>query len=137
MMLLNANEGKEYIKDAVNTLLTSSGTVTIEDYLSGGVYGYDVDIKTKDYNPCKDLFSFYASSDDALKEEMMNMIKEMNIDEIIEELNKTKKIDQIVKTWICAVFNSRKSFILKKFYHISSNYKGDNINKNFFMKRRK
>lgn len=123
--------GREYIRNAVNSLLTSDGTLTIEDYLRGGVYGYDVDVKDRNYNPAKDLIDFYYNCDDSQRERIAKFVKELNIDDIIEEMNKNSRVDPIVNTWISAVFNSRKSFILKKFYHINDNYKAEHHGKNF------
>jgi hypothetical protein len=129
------NEGKEYIKSAVNSLLTSDGTVTIEDYLSGGVYGYNVDSKDREYNPLKDIIDFYYNLTDSQREEITQFVKEMDISDVIEEINKVKRMDSVVNTWISAVFNARKSFILKKFYHINDNYKGEHVNKNFHLRK--
>lgn len=126
--------GKEYIKNAVNSLLTSDGNITIEDYLRGGVYGYDVDVKDRNYNPAKDLIEFYYNCDEIQREEIASFVKKIEIDEILESLSKSYNVDPIVVTWINAVFNSRKSFLLKKFYHINDNYKDEHIGKNFHLR---
>ncbi len=123
--------GKEYIRQAISSLLSSDGTITIEDYLQGGVYGYDVDVKERDYNPCKDLIEFYYSCDESQRETIAKLVKEIDVNSVMEEMRKTRKIDQIVETWINAVVNSRKSFLLKKFYRINDNYKGEHNKKNF------
>ena len=52
----------------------------------------------------------------------------------LEEMNKLIRIDPIIITWINAVFNSRKSFILKKFYHINDNYVGNRGKRNFHLR---
>ena len=126
--------GKEYIKTAINSLLTSDGTITIEDYLRGGVYGYDVDVKDRNYNPAKDLIDFYYSCDETQRERIAKFVKDIDVSDILEELNKTSKIDPIISTWISAVVNSRKSFLLKKFYHINDNYKDEHRGKNFHLR---
>ena len=46
------------IKNTISNLLTSDGSVTISDYLSGGCYGYDVDVKDKNYESYLILRSF-------------------------------------------------------------------------------
>lgn len=126
--------GEEYIKDAISSLLASDGSLTIEDYLRGGVYGYDVDVKDRHYNPAKDLIDFYYSCNDAQREELTRYVKNLDISEALEETNKLHKIDPIIITWINAVFNSRKSFILKKFYHINDDYKDDRGVRNFHLR---
>ena len=123
--------GKEDIRQAIASLLSSDGTITIEDYLQGGVYGYDVDVKERDYNPCKDLIEFYYGSDDAQREAIAKLVKEIDVTSAMEEIRKIRKIDPIVETWINAVVNSRRSFLLKKFYRINDNYKGEHNKKNF------
>ena len=127
--------GKHYIKEAVNSLLAGDGSITIEDYLSGGVYGYDVDVKDRDYNPCKDLIDFYYGCDDNQREEIAKFVKSIDISDILEELRKIKKMDPIVNTWINAVVSARKGFLLKKFYHINDNYKSEHNNKNFHLRK--
>lgn len=122
--------GKEYIKNAVNSLLTSDGSIIIEDYLMGGVYGYDVDIKERDYNPTLDLIEFYRSHEE-LREEISNFVKSIEISDIMKEMEKLHPIDPIVDTWIKAVVNSRKSFLLRKFYHINDDFKEEHKGKNF------
>lgn len=126
--------GKEYIKNAVNSLLTSDGGITIEDYLSAGVYGYDVDVKERDYNPTRDLIEFYRSNEEK-REEISSFLKSIEINDIMDNLEKTHKIDPIVDTWIKAVVNSRKSFLLRKFYHINDNFKEEHNKKNFHLRR--
>ena len=123
--------GKEYIKEAINSLLSSDGTITIEDYLQGGVYGYDVDVKDRDYNPCKDLLEFYYNCDELQREFISKLVREIDVNECIEDIRKIYKVDPIIETWISAVVNARKSFLLKKFYHINDNYKGEHNRKNF------
>ena len=126
--------GEDYIKSAINSLLASDGTITIEDYLQGGVYGYDVDVKGRDYNPAKDLIDFYYNGDEIQREMIANLVKEIDINQAIEEVGQMYKVDPIIETWIKAVFNSRKSFLLKKFYHINDNYRGEHTKKNFNMR---
>lgn len=126
--------GKEFIKNTISALLTSDGSVTIGDYLSGGCYGYDVDVKDKDYDPCKDLLEFYRNSDEETREEISSLIKSIDINEEIEKVNRIHPMDSRVNDWIAAVFNSRKAFLLKKFYHINDNYKGEAKKKNFRLK---
>lgn len=128
--------GQRYIEEAVNSLLTSDGTITIEDYLRGGVYGYDVNVKEENYNPSKDLIDFYYSLDQNKRDELFKFVKDFDIKKILNEVSKIKNVDPIVKTWISAVVNSRKSFLLKKFYHINDNYKDDHTSKNFHLKKR-
>lgn len=123
--------GYEYIKRAVSSLLSSDGTITIEDYLQGGVYGYDVDVKDRDYNPCKDLIEFYYNCDETQRDMIVKLVKDINIDECLEEIRKIYKVEPIIETWVSAVVNSRKSFLLKKFYHINDNYKEEHGKKNF------
>ena len=123
--------GIDYIKMAVNSLLSSDGTITIEDYLQGGVYGYDVDVKGRDYNPCKDLIEFYYNCDDTQREEITQLVKDIDVDTAIKDMRKVYTVDPIVETWISAVVNSRRSFLLKKFYHINDNYKEEHSKKNF------
>ena len=43
-------------------------------------------------------------------------------------------MDSRVNDWITAVFNARKAFLLKKFYHINANYKGEAKKKNFLQR---
>lgn len=126
--------GKDYIKNAINALLSSDGTITIEDYLRGGVYGYDVDVKDRNYNPAKDLIEFYYNCDDNQREDIAGFVKRIEIEDILEKMGKTCNIDPIIVTWINAVFNSRKTFLLKKFYHINDNYKDEHIGKNFHLR---
>lgn len=126
--------GEDYIKSAVNSLLSSDGTITIEDYLQGGVYGYDVDVKGRNYNPAKDLIDFYYNGDEIQREMIANLVKEIDINKAVEEVGKIYKVDPIIETWIKAVFNSRKGFLLKKFYHINDNYRGEHGKKNFNMR---
>lgn len=126
--------GKDYIKNAVNSLLSSDGTITIEDYLRGGVYGYDVDVKDRNYNPAKDLIEFYYNLDDGQREKIANFVKKLEIEDILDDMSRVHKIDSIVITWINAVFNSRKTFLLKKFYHINDNYKDEHKGKNFHLR---
>lgn len=126
--------GKEYIKSAVDSLLSSDGTIVIEDYLRGGVYGYDVDVKDRNYNPAKDLIDFYYNCDYEQRDKIAKFVKEFDISEILKEMNESTKIDQIVSTWISAVVNSRKTFLLKKFYHINDNYKDEHSGKNFHLR---
>lgn len=128
--------GQKYIEDAVSSLLVSDGTITIEDYLRGGVYGYDVNVKERNYNPAKDLIDFYYGLDDTKRDEIFRFVKEFDIKKIINEVSKVKSVDPIVNTWISAVVNSRKSFLLKKFYHINDNYKEEHSSKNFHLKKR-
>lgn len=123
--------GEEYIKEAINSLLTSNGSITIEDYLRGGVYGYDVDIKEREYNPAKDLLDFYYNCNDEERKNIFDFVRTIEIEEEIKELNKIKNIDPLVCMWINAVFNSRKNFLLKKFYHMNDNYKEEHRKRNF------
>ena len=127
--------GNQYIKEAVNSLLAGDGSITIEDYLCGGVYGYDVDVKDRDYNPAKDLIEFYYNCDDSQREEIAKFVKSIDISDVLEELRKVKRLDPIINTWINAVVSSRKTFLLKKFYHINDNYKGEHDKKNFHLRK--
>jgi len=129
--------GEDYIRNAISSLLTSDGSITIEDYLSGGVYGYDVDVKDRDYNPVKDLIDFYYNCEPAQREELTKFVKSIDIKDVLDELSKLKRVNPNINTWIEAVFNSRKSFLLKKFYHINDNYKGEHNKKNFHLRKLK
>ena len=126
--------GEEFIKNTISNLLVSDGSVTIKDYLSGGCYGYDVDVKDNNYDPCRDLLDFYKNSDEETRNEIQELIKEIDINEEIEIINKIHKVDSRVNDWICAVFNTRKAYLLKKFYHINDNYREDGKKKNFRLK---
>lgn len=129
--------GKEYIKEAIDTLLVSDGSITIEDYLSGGIYGYDVDVKDRDYNPAKDLIEFYYNCDETQRDEIMEFVKNFDIEEDLKELVKLKKLDTIILTWVNAVISSRKSFLLRKFYHINDNFIEEHSSKNFHLRKGK
>lgn len=130
-------KGEQYIKNAVSSLLSSNGSITIEDYLSGGVYGYDVDVKDRNYNPVKDLIDFYKASNDVQRGEISEFIREMEISDILSEMEKKYCIDPIVNTWIKGVFESRKSFLLKKFYQINDNYEPLKKKNNLHFKKMK
>jgi len=126
--------GEEFIKETISNLLISDGSVTINDYLSGGCYGYDVDVKDEGYNPCKDLLDFYRNSDEEVRNEIQTLIREIDISKEIEEVSKIHKVDSRVNDWIQAVFNARKAYLLKKFYHINDNYREEGKKKNFRLK---
>lgn len=126
--------GEKYIKNAIDELLSGDGSITIEDYLRGGVYGYNVDVKEKNYSPARDLIDFYRESDESEREEIAEFIKKIEISEVLEDLNKKNRVDPIVNTWISAVFNYRKSFLLKKFYHINDDYKSTSNKKNLYLR---
>lgn len=130
-------KGEEYITDAITNLLTSDGSIVIEDYLRGGVHGYDVNIKGNDSSPCKDLIDFYYNCDSKQREEIVQFIKNLEIDSAIEDVSKVHYINPLVNSWIKAVFDSRKNFILKKFYHIKDDYKVEHKEKNFFLRTSK
>ena len=126
--------GEEFIREAISNLLVSDGTTTINDYLSGGCYGYDVDVKGEGYNPREDLLNFYRNSDEETRNEIQTLIKEIDISKEVEKVSKTHKVDSRVNDWIQAVFNARKAYLLKKFYHINDNYREEGKKKNFRLK---
>ncbi len=131
-------DGEMHIVDAVSTLLSSDGSITIEDYLRGGIHGYDVNIKQNgDSNPCKDLIDFYYNCDSSEREAILKFINNIEIDTSINEIGKNHYVNPLINTWIKAVFNSRKTFILKKLYHIKDDNKGEHKQKNFYMRASK
>ena len=101
---------------------------------SEGIHLYDVDVKDRNYNPAKDLIDFYYNCDDSQRERIAKFVKDIDVSDILEEMDKSSKMDPIVSTWISGVVNARKTFLLKKFYHINDNYKDEHKGKNFHLR---
>lgn len=110
--VLCLEKGKEYIEEVIAKLICGGKIDNPDENTSSFniIFGED--------NSIEQLAKFYEVSDK--KQLIEDLIKNIEVDSVVEEVNKVCKIDDVSILWVKAILNYRKNMVLREFENLKS-----------------
>lgn len=104
--VLKLEKGKEYIKEAIVSLISNEKVGEMNS-------GYSFSLMDGESNSLEQLIKYYSLADEDTKIVIESIICEIDISKAVDSVNKRYEIDEVSLLWVKAMLNYRQNCILK------------------------